>query len=784
MNGTREVISRYGGPLPKPESPAGMDARLIRKVRRHDRIATRVITAGGVLVIVAVIGILVLIAQVALPLFLSPSIEQHAAFPLPRPPRALGEPRILALGLDEYLESGFVLDSGGVFTFFEAARGGVLDTPAVSPPGGGRGRILRADSHGKLRYGLTWSGGGFSLVEVVFRPEFDGAGRRTITHAVEILAEVEALPVPGSGIAPRNGIASRSSMVIGRFHEESGLTLASLPESGGISLYRRVEEENLLGESSLEESAAQLELGVPGRVSAMILDEAGGLLYAGTDTGYLMRWDVSDLDGVRQLDVSAAFKERGGPHAMTLLLGEQTLAIATGGAAGRAHLSGWFPFRKEEGGEQRLLPVHWQPTHDAYITSLMPSRRSKTLTTLDREGVLRFEYFNTGRTLAVIEPENPLRQAALSARANGLIALDAAGRVVIWSLDIPHPEVSWSSYFTRIWYEGYPEPAFVWQSSAGTDDFEPKLSLMPLIFGTLKGTFYGLLFAAPLGVLGALYTSSLMGAGMRRIVKPAFEIIGAVPTVVIGFLAALWLAPIIKTSLTAFLLMIGFLPLAMISSSFLFERIRNVGVLKKTVRGHEFLWIAPLLLLAVWVSFLAGHALDALLFSGSLADWLFSTGGVRMDQRNSIVIACAMGFAVLPTIFTISDDALVNVPRNLTAASLALGASRWQTVWRVVLPSASPGIFAALMMGLGRAVGETMIVLMATGNTPIMDWGPFNGMRTLAANIAVEIPEAPKGGTLYRTLFLSAVILFLTTMVLNSIAEVVRHRLRRKFGQF
>ncbi|HEX9843602.1 MAG TPA: ABC transporter permease subunit, partial [bacterium] len=127
---------------------------------------------------------------------------------------------------------------------------------------------------------------------------------------------------------------------------------------------------------------------------------------------------------------------------------------------------------------------------------------------------------------------------------------------------------------------------------------------------------------------------------------------------------------------------------------------------------------------------------------------------------------------------------LTNVPRNLTAASLALGASRWQTVWRVVLPSASPGIFAALMVGFGRAVGETMIVLMATGNTPITDWSIFNGMRTLSANIAVEIPEAPFQGTLYRTLFLSAVLLFLTTFVLNTAAEMVRQRLRKKYGQY
>ena len=114
-----------------------------------------------------------------------------------------------------------------------------------------------------------------------------------------------------------------------------------------------------------------------------------------------------------------------------------------------------------------------------------------------------------------------------------------------------------------------------------------------------------------------------------------------------------------------------------------------------------------------------------------------------------------MGFAVIPIIFTIAEDAFSSVPQHLTAASLALGASRWQTATRVVLPTASPGIFSAVMVGFGRAVGETMIVLMATGNTPVMDWSPFNGFRTLSANIAVEIPEAPYGGTLYRMLFLA-----------------------------
>src|SRR5262249_20316459 len=151
------------------------------------------------------------------------------------------------------------------------------------------------------------------------------------------------------------------------------------------------------------------------------------------------------------------------------------------------------------------------------------------------------------------------------------------------------------------------------------------------------------------------------------------------------------------------------------------------------------------------------------LLGGTFPTFLLEALGVRYDQRNAIVVGLAMGFAVIPIIFAIAEDAFSNVPANLISGSLALGASRWQTVSRVVLPTASPGIFAAVMVGFGRAIGETMIVLMATGNTPIMELSPFNGFRTLSANIAVEIPEAPAGGTLYRTLFLAALLLFALT---------------------
>jgi phosphate transport system permease protein len=197
--------------------------------------------------------------------------------------------------------------------------------------------------------------------------------------------------------------------------------------------------------------------------------------------------------------------------------------------------------------------------------------------------------------------------------------------------------------------------------------------------------------------------------------------------------------------------------------------------------GSEIAVIVPLLLLAGWVSFAIGPLAESNLLGTDTRQWLLDRFGITYDQRNSLVVGLAMGFAVIPIIFTISEDAFSSVPSNLTAASLALGASHWQTATRIVLPTASPGIFSAIMVGFGRAVGETMIVLMATGNTPLLDWSIFNGMRTLSANIAVEIPEAPHGGTLYRVLFLAAAMLFALTFIVNTIAEIVRQRLRDRY---
>jgi phosphate transport system permease protein len=192
----------------------------------------------------------------------------------------------------------------------------------------------------------------------------------------------------------------------------------------------------------------------------------------------------------------------------------------------------------------------------------------------------------------------------------------------------------------------------------------------------------------------------------------------------------------------------------------------------------------PFIALGAALALLLAPSMEAAWFGGDVRQWLFTEHGIRYDPRNNIVVGVALGVAVIPIIFTMAEDALSNVPPSLVSGALALGASRWQATWRIVLRAASPGIFAAVMLGFGRAVGETMIVLMATGNTPILDWSIFNGMRTMSAAIAVEIPEAPQGGSLYRVLFLTAFLLFVFTLAVNTVATLVSTRLRRRYGRF
>ena len=150
------------------------------------------------------------------------------------------------------------------------------------------------------------------------------------------------------------------------------------------------------------------------------------------------------------------------------------------------------------------------------------------------------------------------------------------------------------------------------------------------------------------------------------------------------------------------------------------------------------------------------------------------------SRLNAFVAGIALGLATIPVVFSIAEDALTSVPRRYTQAALALGASKWQAAWQVVLPAALPGVFAAVVLGFGRAIGETMVVLMASGNASIMSWNLFDSTRSITATIAAELAETVFGGHHYRILFLIGSLLFLVTFVSNLVADAVMHRLKRR----
>ena len=465
--------------------------------------------------------------------------------------------------------------------------------------------------------------------------------------------------------------------------------------------------------------------------------------------------------------------------ALGFLLGDVSLVVGDNGGG----VNTWMQVRDELSTfGWALKKIHVLESHNAPVTAVATSLRDKGFVTAASNGTIHLNHSTSEQTLLHFETKSLPTAISFSPKANGVFVSDRNGILFQWGISNPHPEVTLKILFGSVWYEGYETPEFIWQSTGGTDDFEPKLSLVPLIFGTIKGTLYAMLIAVPIGIFAALYTSQFLHNSLKIIIKPVIEIMAALPSVILGFLAGLWLAPIIERIFPALVIMPFLITLSIVAALFAWKilPVFGKGLYKY---GIEALFLIPFVILAVYVSIMLGGSFESLFFRGDYRDWLFNILGLKYDQRNAVVVGFAMGFAIIPLIFTLSEDAMSNVPGSLKSASLALGATPWQTAVRIVLPAASPGIFSAIMIGFGRAVGETMIVLMATGNTPIMDWNLFNGFRALSANIAVEIPEAPFGGTLYRVLFLAALLLFVTTFIVNTAAELVRQKMRVRYSK-
>jgi phosphate transport system permease protein len=760
-----------------------------RRVKLVDRLADGVIRVGGVLVIAAIALIFVFIVREVVPLFFPATVGPAQVHRVTAPGAAVA----LLAGSDEFETTVFVVRPDGAVEL--RALKGWAEGPTLRSARLGERRLTAASlapSGGFLFLGTD--DGHVALARLRFEPSFSADGARTITPSLEDLALVR-LPGAGGAVTRVVGRASSAGALSFVAQTVPGLLVVVTVTPRGLE--RAEDTDGLLAAPDAEDvldGPFQVRTLAPldGPVTALAIDSEADRLFAATARGTLYQWQLAALgstpfatfpvpgavgasEGLREPTPADATRRI---TALDLLLGDQTLVVGYDDGT----LEGWLGVRQSpDDALKRARPVRQFDPLPGAVVALRPSGRDKTFLAASADGTAHLVYASSGRTLASVQLEGgaPL-ELAYGAKLTSALALSREGTVDYRTVDDPHPDSGWGLLFGRVWYEGYDEPDFVWQSSSGSDAFEPKYSLVPLIVGTLKGAFYGLLFAVPLALLAALYTSQFLSSSMRAIVKPLVEVMAALPSVVIGFMAGLWLAPVLEDKLPALLFFGLVLPLLVLLVTALW-RLAPRALKRWLPEGREVFLLVPLVALTLWGAVALAPWLDVTFFHGDLKQWVFDTFAVRVEQRNSIVVGIAMGFAVIPMIFTISDDAFTNVPKSTVSASLALGASRWQTAIRVVAPTASPGVFSAVMIGFGRAVGETMIVLMATGNTPVLSFSPFNGMRTLSANIAVEIPEAPLGETHYRILFLAALLLFVLTFVVNTAAELLRHRLREKY---
>lgn len=852
-----------------------------KRVKYADRLAGILITLGGLGTILAVTLVFVFLAWVVVPLFGSAEISSLRKLDQVRPAQGGG-----ILAVDEYLVAGWLLTDGGEnIRSLRLADGSVLNERPLFD--GLQPQALAFDPREEL-VSAAFDDGTIRLINIGFSSSFLHDPSQ-LPDAVRALTEGQEAVYDG-GIVQRTPEGQLRHQILKISPQEpidvgvtdihlidvtqrnNGPVIATLGRDNTLRVQSSISRRNLLtGKVTTDLNGGELKL--PGRAdgsqpSFLMLSGIADTVYVIWEDGYLIRVDARDITSpviAEELDLLEEADAR--LTAATFLIGKTTLV--TGDSKGR--VQSWFRI-KPDGADtvdaSLLVKTHDLGQGSAAVTSLVPSFRTRLLGAGFADGTVRINHVTSDQVLSEEKVgEGGVSALALSPKDDAFAALTDSG-LSLWTMNVGHPSATLKTLFTKVHYEGMTEPAHIWQSSSGTDTFEPKFGLIPLIFGTLKATFYTMIFAVPLALLAAIYTSEFLNVKLRARIKPIVEMMASLPSVVLGFLAALVVAPFVEDIVPAVLASFFTLPLAFVMAAYIFQLLPS-HLYVRWSRWRFYLLFFLALPVGVLLAKVTGPIIEQMLFNGDIKAWLngrvgtgasgwmlmllpisgivaatfiskvvsprmrdftvqlnrrsagyleigkfiggliltlvltwlaamllnaagldsrmeFPLIGPMLDtyvQRNALVVGVMMGFAVIPIIYTLAEDALSSVPEHLRAASLACGATPWQTAVRIIVPTAASGLFSAVMVGLGRAVGETMIVLMAAGNTPVLEMNIFNGFRTLAANIAVELPEAVIYSTHFRVLFLAALTLFLMTFVVNTLAEVIRLRFRKRAYQ-
>lgn len=724
----------------------------------QDKLTQIGVTLGGTMVFVALLLIFFYLLYVVKPIFDGADVTPVMTAQLDKPDVAT-----LMVGSDEQNDIIYRVTSQGEVQFYRTATGQLIESNSIDIPTDAHivSSATAFPSQQRFAYGL--SNGRVIIADIQFSVTYPD-NQRLITPKVSF-----PLGQPSLQVADKDMALNQLTFA----YSTDRMSFAYRSDAGQWLLSRQEGEENMMTEEVEWTATSSVISDAPVQVQQQLMtpDQRQLLLRSGNR---LFVYDIDDTEAVSLMQVIELERAKTKVTDVSLLAGASSVLVSYDNGL----ILQYFQVNSDKGRQYQAIR---QFSNQAGVKRIASEFYRKSFATISDSGELNLLYTTSQRKL--FSQTFDLKQPGVmgfSPRSNALV-VEAGGQLHLFVVDNSHPEVSWSAMWDKVWYEGYPEPQYVWQSTSGSDDFEAKLSLMPLAFGTMKAALYAMLFATPLAIAGAIYTAYFMSPKVRAVVKPTIEIMEALPTVILGFLAGLWLAPLIEDNLPGLLLLLVLLPCSILLSAFAWHQLPGRWK-QRLPETYQELMLLPVIVFVGWFSFYISPVVEQAFFGGDSRMFITNELGITFDQRNALVVGIAMGFAVIPTIFSIAEDAVFSVPRHLSNGSLALGATNWQTLTKVVLLTASPGIFSAVMMGLGRAVGETMIVLMATGNTAIMEWSVFEGMRTLAANIAVEMPESAIGSSHYRVLFLAAFVLFIFTFVFNTIAEVVRQRLRERYS--
>ncbi len=854
-----------------------------RRVRLADKTSKLLITTGGIGTIIAVVGICLFLVYVVVPLFAPAEVQPVGSFSTSARD---GGTQTMHTAMDEYGLLAWTLTEDGAIHLHR-----VQDWQELSrqrPFGDAVPTAWAVDAiQDDAVFGFE--DGSIRLARIGFRPSFlpdedlppplvdlavgdtmlwDGG---VVTKTPEGQLRQQQLVVEVDEPVRRESASALRAIDL--TVTSSGPIIGALGDDGILTVYRIRKRKNLMtGKVTIRLTPSRLPAALePGDLpDRILLSSLGAGLYAAWLDGRVQRFYVDAADGIwkhaESLDLAGADRTM---TSLRFLLGRTSLCV--GDSAGG--LGVWFLARPDAdedaaslatlpGDGFRLVKAHTLLEAGSPVTTLRHSQRSRLLASGHEDGRVRVFFVTNENLLAEVQASaGPITSLAIAPRDDALL-IAAPGTIETWGMDPGHPDVNLTSLFSPIWYEGSSGPAHVWQSTGATNEFEPKIGVMPLIFGTLKATLYSLLFGVPIALLAALFTSEFLPPRVKVPIKSTIEVMASLPSVVLGFLAALVIAPFVQDVVPSVLVSFLTIPVMLLVGAYVWQLLPRALVLQLGPVAR-IAAIALSLVLAVLIAGLLGPVVETLLFAGDMQGWLdgqigsalggwmmlliplasllmtfamgrwgrpwisrrstgwdqtqsaladlarFGVGaglvlltalglsavlsGLGFDprggvvdtyvQRNALVVGFVMGFAIIPIIYTLAEDALSSVPSHLREGSLGAGATPWQTATRIIVPTAMSGLFSAIMIGLGRAVGETMIVLMAAGNTPVLDMNVFNGFRTLSANIAVELPEAGVGDSHYRTLFLTALLLFAMTFVVNTVAEAVRQRFRKRAYQ-